>query len=148
MRLLMIEVLGKIDNASPSNRIISSPSDNTPLRVQKGCIPNICTTIELCPISNHTIVGNCKLPVVPSKLLFLMSDHFTMLEIPLGGLDLYSDLHMHTIGMVSQLAMVQVLEPVNGGRFPHFRGHLTIYKWTTTRDVMIIKIGVNWSANI
>ncbi|CAZ80618.1 unnamed protein product [Tuber melanosporum] len=76
--------------------------------------------------------------------------------IQVGGLDLYGDLRGRTVarllglfkignvraGAVSRLAMVQVLEPVNGGRFHEFSGHIRVRKRTTGRDVMIIEIGV------
>ena len=44
--------------------------------------------------------------------------------------------------VVSWLAFVQVLDPVNGGRFHGASGHIPVCRWRNGRDMRIIDIGV------
>jgi hypothetical protein len=44
--------------------------------------------------------------------------------------------------VVSRLAFVQVLDPVNGGRFHGSSGHIRVCKRRNGRDMRIIDIGV------
>ncbi|RPA90930.1 hypothetical protein L873DRAFT_1820341, partial [Choiromyces venosus 120613-1] len=71
--------------------------------------------------------------------------------IQLGGSDLYGDLRGRAVarllglfkirnvwaGAVSRLAMVQVLEPINSGRFHEFSGHIRVCKRPGRGDIMI-----------
>ena len=45
-------------------------------------------------------------------------------------------------GIVSRLAFVQVVDPVNGGRFHGSSGHIRVCKRRNGRDLRIIDIGV------
>ena len=76
--------------------------------------------------------------------------------IQAGGLDIYSELRQRAVArlvglfqirnmrteVVSQLAYIQVLDPVNGGRFHEASGHIRVYKRHNGRDMRIIDIRV------
>ena len=44
--------------------------------------------------------------------------------------------------VISRLAFVQVLDPVNGGRFHAASGHIRVCRRRNGRDIRIIDIGV------
>ena len=76
--------------------------------------------------------------------------------IQAGGPNMYGDLHGRAMarlvvlfkirnmstGIVSRLAFVQVVDPVNGGRFHGSSGHIRVCKRHNGRDLRIIDIGV------
>ena len=76
--------------------------------------------------------------------------------IQAGGLDMYGELRGRAVArlvglfkirnvrteVVSRLAYVQVLDPVNGGRFHGASGHIRVCKRRNGRDMRIIDIGV------
>ena len=47
-----------------------------------------------------------------------------------------------SIGIASRLAFVQVVDPVNGGRFHGSSGHIRVCKRRNGQDLRIIDIGV------
>ena len=76
--------------------------------------------------------------------------------IQAGGLDMYGELRGRAVAglvglckirnmrmeVVSRLAFVQVLDPVNGGRFHGANGHIRVCRRCNGRDMRIIDIGV------
>ena len=76
--------------------------------------------------------------------------------IQAGGLDMYGELHKRAVArlvglfiirnmrteVVSRLAFVEVLDPVNSGRFDGASGHIRVCRRCNGRDMSIIDIGV------